>query len=104
MTLDGQPLPRGTISFVPADGATASAGGPIKDGAYLVEMSPGKKRVQISSTKVVGKRQVYQGDPKSPVVDEVRESIPPQYNASSTLTADVDAQHAKHDFELKSSR
>lgn len=104
VTLDGQPLANGTISFVPADGATASAGGQIKDGTYSVAMPPGKKRVLISASKVVGKRQVYQGDPKSPVIDEVRELIPPQYNASSTLTADVDEERCKHDFPLKSSR
>jgi hypothetical protein len=104
VTLDGEPLATGTISFVPSDGATASAGGPIKDGTYNVAMPPGKKRVQISATKVVGKRQVYQGDPKSPIVDEVRELIPPQYNASSALTVEVDKTRCEHDFKLKSTR
>ena len=96
--LDGQPLASGTIRFVPSDGASATAGGPIKDGAYSLELPPGKKRVEISATKVIGKRQVYQGDPKSPVVDDVREVIPPQYNASSTLTADIVKGSNKQDF------
>ena len=104
VTLDGQPLASGTINFVPSDGATASAAGQITEGAYSVEMPPGKKRVQVSAMKVVGKRQGYRGDPKSPVVDDVREIIPPEYNASSTLTAEVDAGRRKHDFELKTAR
>ena len=102
VTLDGQPLPSGTISFVPADGATATAGKPIADGAYSVEMPPGPKRVQISATKVIGQRVVYQGDPNSPVVDDVREIIPPQYNAATTLTFNATAGSQKQDFELKS--
>jgi hypothetical protein len=100
--LDGQPLASGTIRFVPSDGTSTTAGGPIKDGAYSLEMPPGKKRVEISAMKVIGKRQVYRGDPKSPVVDDVREMIAPEYNASSTLTADVVKGSNKQDFSVKS--
>lgn len=99
--LNGEPLKDGTITFVPADGATASAGGVIKDGTYSVEMPAGEKRVQISAMKVVGRRQVYEGDPNSPVVDDVREMIPPQYNAASTLTVSATAGSQTQDFDLR---
>ena len=102
VTLDGEPLAHGTIAFVPADGATASAEVQIKDGFYSVPMPPGRKRVQISATKVIGKRVVYEGDPNSPVVDNVQEIIPPQYNAATTLTFEATAGGAKQNFELKS--
>jgi hypothetical protein len=101
VTLNDQPLQNGTITFLPADGATASAAGVITDGKYRVEMPPGEKRVLISAMQVVGQRQVYEGDPDSPVVDEVREMIPPQYNAASTLTVDVQAGNHKQDFNLR---
>lgn len=103
VTLDGQPVANGTIAFVPADGATASAEAKIKDGYYSLQMPPGRKRVQISAMKVTGQRVVYEGDPKSPVVDNVEEIIPPQYNAATTLTCEAPGGSAKQNFELKSS-
>ena len=81
------PSPRRWLSLE----ITASAAGPIENGTYKVEMPPGEKCVQISAMKVVGRRQVYEGDPNSPVVDDVREMIPPQYNAASTLTVSAAA-------------
>ena len=102
VTLDGEPVANGTIAFVPADGATASAEVKIKDGFYSVQVPPGRKQVQIFATKVIGKRVVYEGDPNSPVVDNVQQIIPQQYNAASTLTFEATAGGAKQDFELKS--
>jgi hypothetical protein len=102
VTLDGAPLAAGTISFLPADGATATAAGPIKDGRYSVEMPPGKKTVQISAMEVIGTRPAYEGDPNSPLIEEVRERIPPEYNGASTLSVTVAGGSAGHDFDLRS--
>ncbi len=99
---DGQPLANGTINFVPADGATATAGGKIENGTYSVQMPPGKKKVQVSATKVVGRRVVYEGDPNSPVIDNVQEIIPPQYHVNTILTGDAKAGSNTQDFDLKS--
>ena len=99
--LNGEPLNSGTITFVPVDGATASAAGLIEGGTYTVEMPPGEKRVQISAMKVIGRRQVYEGDPNSPVVDDVQEMIPPQYNAASTLTVSAKAGSQTQDYDLR---
>lgn len=99
--LNGEPLKSGTIRFEPVDGRTASAAGVIADGRYQVEMPPGEKRIQISAMKVVGRRQVYEGDPNSPVVDDVREMIPPQYNSASTLTFSAAPGSQTKDFDLR---
>jgi hypothetical protein len=51
VTLDGQPVPHGTISFTPADKTTQgnTAGGEITEGKYSVaNVTPGKNRVEIS--------------------------------------------------------
>jgi hypothetical protein len=101
VTFDSQPLANGTITFLPADGATATAGGKIENGTYSVQMPPGQKKVQVSATKVVGQRVVYD-DPKSPVIDDVREMLPPQYHANTILTVDAKAGINKQDFDLKS--
>jgi hypothetical protein len=102
VTLDGTPLASGTIAFVPADGATASAETLIKDGSYSLPMPPGSKRVQISATKVIGKRVVYEGDPNSPVIDNLEQIIPPQYNAATTLSFEAKAGSARQNFSLTS--
>jgi hypothetical protein len=103
VTLDGQPVQNGTISFVPADGKTASAGGKIADGKYSVAVPPGPKRVEIAASKVVGQRPAYAGDPNSPMIDITESIIPPRYNAQSELTFEVKAGDNQKDFALKGS-
>ena len=98
---NGEPLKSGTIRFEPVDGRTASAAGLIADGTYQVEMPPGEKRIQISAMKVVGRRQVYEGHPNSPGVDDVQEMITPQYNSTSTLTFSATPGSQTKDFDLR---
>ena len=97
---DGQPIQTGSIAFVPVDGKTPSAEGVIRDGKYSLPMLPGEKRVQILATKVVGKWQVYQGDPNSPMADKTEQYIPVQYNQGGKLTASVKPGSNKFDFDL----
>jgi hypothetical protein len=102
VSLDGQPLAEGTISFLPADGATATAGDRIQNGRYSVSMPPGPKQVRISALEVIGKRVVYEGDPNSPVIDDVRERIPKQYNGETTLRVQAAPGSQRQNFELQS--
>ena len=104
VTLDGEALDNGAITFVPEDGNTPTAGAIIAEGKYHLELAPGEKRVEISATKVIGKRQVYEGAADSPVVDNVQEIIPPKYNTQSTLIVSIDQGENAHDFDLKSSQ
>ena len=101
VTLDGQPLKTGLIRFVPADGRSATADGPITDGNYAVMVPPGDKRVVITAPKVVGKKKMYDS-PDSPVVDIVEELLPARYNVQSELklTVNSGSQEAPA-FELK---
>lgn len=103
VTLDGQPLQEGAISFVPADGKTASAGGTITDGKYSVAVPPGPKRVEITASKVVGQRPAYAGDPNSPMIDITKSIVPPRYNSQSELTLEVQSGDNQKDFALKGS-
>lgn len=48
VTYDGQPVAKGSITFVPADGKGPSSGGAIENGRYSIEdVPPGEKIVQI---------------------------------------------------------
>lgn len=103
VTLDGKPLENGAISFVPADGATATAGGIITNGEYTVEVPAGAKKVEITAAKVVGQRPAYEGNPNSPMIDITESIIPERYNTKSELTREVKAGENTLDFELTSS-
>jgi hypothetical protein len=84
VTLDGQPVESGTISFYPTANSGPTAGGGIENGRYTLEASPGEMTVVISANKVVGKHKMF--DTKdSPVVDKVAEVIPERYNKTSEL-------------------
>lgn len=93
VTVDGQPLENGAISFFPADGKGPTAGSPIEDGEYFVQMpladgdatQPRRMTVTISAPKVVGMKKLYNTEHslERPVTAE---SLPPRYNAKSELT------------------
>jgi hypothetical protein len=95
VTLDGTPLPAGSIQFVPQSaeagkGVTASA--EITNGKFAIEKDqgpvPGKYHVSISSLHgaVVKPNEQPGGPPK-----REPEKVPAQYNTRTTLVKDVTA-------------
>jgi hypothetical protein len=103
VTFDNQPLPKGTISFIPTSGETASADAQIVDGKFSQVVPVGEKRVTISSPKVIGQRKAYD-TPDSPMVDQTEELLPPQYNRDSKLTLTVKPGKQTSDYEMKSGK
>src|SRR5262245_37526651 len=90
VTLDGQPIKDGRISFEPIDGQGQTGGAAIVEGKFKAEKVPvGKMKVAINGNKVVGKHKVYD-TPESPVVDQVVELVPYKYNFQSELTLEVE--------------
>jgi len=98
VTLDGQPVDGGVITFVPADGNSQPEAVPITAGQYTVTMPVGDKRVEIywapsgdkaADTATQGREQIVQ-------------RIPTKYNSQSTLTHKVVAGEARQDFPLTS--
>jgi hypothetical protein len=104
VTLDGQPLDRGEITFVPTAGDGPPAGGKIENGIYTVARAdgpvPGPHRVSIFSAKPTGKKIPDDSDPKI-LYDDQAETIPDRYNARTELTAEVKSGGENtFDFEL----
>jgi hypothetical protein len=98
--VDGQPLEKGSISFVPADGKGVTAGGEIIDGKYNVsKVSPGTMLVQIHYPKVAGKKKLYD-TPDSPTRDVFREVLPLKYNDRTELRLEVQPGNNEKDWEL----
>jgi hypothetical protein len=101
VTLDGQPLTEGVIRFVPVDGQSPTADTAIVVGRFGAAVPIGKKRVEISAPKVVGKRKMYD-TPNSPWVDDVAELLPARYNVRSELTLTVSKGSQQKHFQLTS--
>ena len=94
VTLDGQPLPSGSIIFVPQPGTESpTAGGKIEDGKFSVSSQKGifagEFGVQITATRPTGKKS---RDPRTGVVMEDHEQyLPARYNTASELKVEVRA-------------
>jgi len=100
VSVDGRPLEKGSISFIPADGKGATAGSEIKDGKYTVsKVSPGTVMVQIRYPKVTGKTKLYD-TPDSPTRDTLTEGLPKKYNDNTELRFDVQPGKNEKDWEL----
>lgn len=104
VTLDGQPLSQGTISFYPDDPAMAdptTGGAPISEGTYRITsdkgLVPGKYKVSISSPSGEMTNNAAPGSG----ANLPKERIPSQYNANSNLTAEVQSGGSNtFDYEL----
>jgi hypothetical protein len=101
VTVDGQPLANGQITFVPVGGASPTAGASIVDGKYKAEVPPGETNIRINAAKITGKRKAYE-TPDSPTVDVVEELLPARYNARTELKMTVTGGAQEKSFDLKS--
>ncbi len=106
ITLQGQPLKAGTISFVPLEKQDTQSGAPVENGDYSVPrpkgLKPGKYLIQITSGD--GKTPVNEDDAAGPggstnIVSV--DLIPEDWNVKSTRQVDVKADGAnKFDFDI----
>ena len=91
VTLDGDPLANGSITFRPLAGtAGPTAGAEIAEGHFYVKSEKGTFsgtfRVAITATRLTGKK-VMGLD--LVMIDESEQFIPVRYNRQSELTAEV---------------
>jgi len=108
ITLDGQPVEDGTISFVPSGrSSNKAAQGKVQGGSYAIPvkegLSGGPYRIEIHSNRKTGKKiKAVPPAPPDSWIEEVREAIPARYNIDSGLKAELKAGSNQFDFELKS--
>lgn len=97
VTLDGQPLAEGAISFAMSNGAVAG-GGAVKDGKFELGLPAGKYKVSVTASKPVpGKTIPEMGN--EPVLQS---AIPAKFNSKTTLTAEIGANSGPLSFALTS--
>lgn len=104
VTLDGEPVDGGTISFLPVKPEFRPAGGPIVAGKFDVQQAMGPNaglhRVEIHWWKPNGRK--FLDSDTGEMKDEVKEVIPDRYHLNSELSADVAETSTSFTFELKS--
>jgi len=98
VTLDGDPIAKGTINFLPEEpGQAAPASAQIAAGQYDVKAVPlGKVRVQIIATRETGRMITGSSEP----VPEVLSIIPPKY--AQGISIQVTGDNSQQDFPLTS--
>jgi hypothetical protein len=106
VTLDGQPVAEGTITFEPTnDNGGPSSGGSIEDGHYRVRQEGGPaigtNRVEISAPRKTGRQIPHPANPGA-TLEEIVEAAPPQYNRRSEQVVDVKPGKNRFDFHLES--
>jgi len=103
VTLDGQPVAKGEIRFIP-NGANSgpSTGGPITDGKYHIGYKTGpavgSNEVQFDGTRLTGKKVTIKGSE----LDERVDVFPTKYQMVSPEQRDVKPGKNTFDFDLKS--
>ena len=118
VTIYGQPLEAGDISFVPAAASGGPTGGAaVAHGSYRIPaeqgLMPGEYKVQIHAFRGTGKKTWDgMGEPSAPAsqkhyVEEMEQYIPAQYNDATELKTTIAAGKAndlKFDLKMPDSR
>ncbi len=102
VTLDGTPIPEGTISFRNLGGNQGSFSGPIVNGEYSVKAESGEMAVEIRATRPTGKMDTTTNPGYSEPIMEMY--IPKEYNSATTLKASITGTATLPPFELKSGK
>lgn len=117
VTLDGKPLPKATVRFIPQDGAKQGYGGSgVTDSAGKYELKslagqeaaagtpPGKYKIIV--TKLIKPDGTVADMMEPPMMSAAKESIPLRYSdtATSVLSETVSSSGGTFNFELTSKR
>lgn len=92
VTLDGKPLEKGMITFIPESGGDLIVSGLVVDGSFHLPRPEGPglgvHRVEVRARKQSGRVLKNREDPENPIKEQV-EIVPPRYNQRSELRAEV---------------
>jgi hypothetical protein len=101
VTVDGQvPAEGSSITFIPTDGKSRSAGALIEGGKYTARDVPvGTAKVEIRVPRPAGRPGKPQAGP-GPGGDIIEESLPAKYNDKTELTFDVKSGRNEKNWDL----
>jgi hypothetical protein len=110
ITFDGQPLPDGTIAFIPAGAIGSPTAAKIKNGKYNARVSAGSMIVRITAEKNYAENEIkelkedpmHKSDPLFKPENFKKQYIPKIYNELSILKEEINDSAKNIDFNLKS--
>lgn len=93
VTYQGERVPDGSISFVPADPKLSPQGASIKEGKYTAKVRKGTMTVRITGSKIDPKQKMLDGSPFW------TDFVPEKYGSQSTLTVEIKGNQTEN-FDL----
>lgn len=106
VTVDGQvPADGSSITFIPADGKSPSAGATLEGGKYKVQVPVGQAKVEIRVPRPLKnpKTKPVEGPgPGGPA--NIEESLPVKYNDKTELTFDVKSGAQEKNWEASAKK
>jgi hypothetical protein len=104
VTMDGEPVASGAITFIRTQGELVREGAVIQDGNFRASVPPGTYKLELSGQKVVGKRKQKGFDGKDEEVELTEELFPELYNTKSILIEEIQPGKFKLNLDLKSGK
>jgi len=103
VTLDGEPVASGAIAFIKTEGEPVREGGAvITNGSFRTEVPPGKYKLELTGSKVTGRRVQKGFDGKDETIETTGELFPDRYNTKTELVEDIKAGGKPLKLDLKS--
>ena len=102
VTLDGQPVPDGMVTFIKQGTEPGREGAVIKDGKFSAQIPPGSYKLELNGQKDNGSRVQKGFDGKDEVIPQTVERFPDKYNKKTELTQEIKAGANPVKLELNS--
>jgi hypothetical protein len=107
VTLDGQPIEKGVIQFLPVEGTIGpETGAVISKGQYDIprERGPivGKSRIELRASQKTGRKMQDPTGRPGTMTDEYKEMFPPNFNTNSSLVREIKDEPNPLDFDIQS--
>jgi hypothetical protein len=104
VTLDGQPVPRASITFAPAEKGPSSLGGTNKDGRYKLLYNTDRQGAVLGKHNVTIRSLEQDTDEDGKSSGPAPVKVPAKYSQAGELTAEVKAGSQEVNFELNSKK
>jgi len=102
VTLDGEPVPGLSITFIPEDRGSPSYGGTDENGEYRLFFNQKRAGAELGSHKVIISNRAPETDDSGWLIDDTPiVKIPKKYQQPGELTADVSSGRNNIDFDLE---
>ena len=92
--LQGEPLPKGTMTLIPQSSTARTTVAPIVDGKYSMELTEGTWTVNVQAVRLSEPVNSSMGKPPR------EQYLPATYNRESQLTVTVPTEQGEHNLAL----